>query len=56
MTKYREILRLKSLGLSEREIVTSCGVSRNTGVRVCKRAAELNIQWPLDPSVTDKDL
>ena len=50
MTKYREILRLKSLGISEREIATSCSVSRNTVARVCKRAAELNIQWPLDPS------
>lgn len=56
MTKYRESLRLKSLGISEREIATSCSASRNTVSRVCKRAAELNIQWPLDPSVTDKDL
>ena len=30
MTKYREILRLKSLGFSERNIAHSCGVSRNT--------------------------
>ena len=29
MTKYREILRLKSLGFSERNIAQSCGVSRN---------------------------
>lgn len=43
MTKYREILRLKSLGISEREIATSCSVSRNIVARVCKRAAELNI-------------
>ena len=56
MTKYREILRLKSLGISEREIATSCSASRNTVSRVCKRAAELNIQWSLDPSVTDKEL
>ena len=56
MTKYREILRLKSLGISEREIATSCGVSRNTVARVCKRAAELNIHWPLESSITDKDL
>jgi AraC-like DNA-binding protein len=56
MTKYREILRLKSLGISEREIATSCGVSRNNVARVCKRATELNIQWPLEPCVTDKDL
>lgn len=51
MTKYQEILRLKSLGISEREIATSCSVSRNTVARVCKRAAELNIQWPLDPLI-----
>lgn len=48
--------KLKSLGISEREIATSCGVSRNTVARVCKRAAELNIQRPLEPSVTDKEL
>ena len=30
MTKYREILRLKSLGFSDRNIARSCSVSRNT--------------------------
>ena len=39
MTKYREILRLKSLGCSERNIAHSCGVSRNTVAKVVKRAA-----------------
>jgi len=34
MTKYREILRLKSLGFSERNIAQSCGVSRNTVAKV----------------------
>ena len=34
MTKYREILRLKSLGFSERNIAHSCGVSRNTVAKV----------------------
>ena len=43
MTKYREI-------------ATSCDVSRNFIARVCKRAAELNIQWPLELIVTVKDL
>ncbi len=38
MTKYREILRLKSLGFSERNIAHSCGVSRNTVARVVKQA------------------
>ena len=48
MTKYREILRLKSLGFSERNIAHSCGVSRNTVAKVVKRAVEMNLSWPLD--------
>ena len=53
MTSYREILRLKSLDFSERNIALSCGVSRNTVSKVLKRADELNIQWPLDHDLTD---
>ena len=47
MTKYREILRLKSLGFSERNIAQSCGVSRNTVAKVLKKAAEINLSWPV---------
>ena len=43
MTKYREILRLKSLGFSERNIAHSCGVSRNTVAKVVKKAAEIKL-------------
>ena len=39
MTKYREILRLKSLGFSERNIAQSCGVSRNTVAKVLKKSS-----------------
>lgn len=53
MTKYREILRLKSLGFSDRNIARSCSVSRNTVRRVIDRAAELSISWPLDFGMTD---
>ena len=53
MTKYREILRLKSLGLSQQSIADSCNVSKKTVNRVLKRARELNISWPLDKSDTD---
>ncbi len=56
MTKYREILRLKSLGFSERNIAASCGVSRNTVAKVTKRADELHINWPLDFDMTDHAL
>ena len=48
MTKYREILRLKSLNLSQQNIADSCNVSKKTVNRVLKRAAELGISWPLD--------
>ena len=53
MTKYREILRLKSQGVSERSIALSCGISRNTVAKVTSRAQELDISWPLDESKTN---
>ena len=53
MTKYREILRLKSLGLSQQSIAYCCYVSKKTINRVLKRAKELNISWLLDKNDTD---
>lgn len=53
MTKYREILRLKSLGICQQSIAHSCNVSKKTVNRVLKRAKELDIFWPLDESDTD---
>ena len=53
MTKYREILRLKSLGFSDRNIALSCSVSRNTVKRVIDKAEEKHISWPLDFDMTD---
>lgn len=56
MTKYREILRLTALGLSQRNVIQSCGVSQKTIVIVKHRARELNLQWPLDAALTDEAL
>lgn len=56
MTKYREILRLKSMGFSNRNIALSVPCSRNTVSRVLQRANELNISWPLDDNQTDAAL
>jgi transposase len=56
MTKYREILRLLSLGLTQREIASSLGVSRNTISKVRDRAKELSLFWPLDETFTDAKL
>jgi transposase len=53
MTDYREILRLKSLGVSERNIALSCPCSRNTVSKVLKRAEELAITWPLPSEQTN---
>ena len=53
MTKYREILRLSGLGLSQQNIADSCNVSKKTVNRVLKQAKELDISWPLDESDTD---
>jgi len=56
MTKYREILRLSSQGLSNRDIAASCTVSRNTVAKVLAAAKERNISWPLEHNVTDARL
>jgi DNA-directed RNA polymerase specialized sigma24 family protein len=48
MTKYREILRLHSLGFAQRNIMQSCGVAQKTVVKVLRRAKELHISWPLN--------
>lgn len=53
MTKYREILRLHALGLSQQNIADSCSVSKKTVNRVLRKADELNITWPLDANDTD---
>ena len=53
MTKYREILRLHSLGFSQQNIAYSSNVSRETVNKVITRAGELNISWPFDEITTD---
>ena len=53
MTKYREIIRLDSLGLSQQNIADSCNVSKKTVNRVLKRAKEIDLSWPLDANMTD---
>lgn len=56
MTKYREIIRLTSLGFSQRNIMQSCGVAQKTVVKIQRRARELGISWPLEESMTDNSL
>ncbi|MEK0314596.1 IS21 family transposase [Cohnella sp. 56] len=56
MTKYREILRLHSQGISQRNIALSCACSRNTVAKITQRADELGIAWPLEKDLTDGEL
>lgn len=53
MTKYREILRLSALELSQQNIANSCNVSKKTVNRVLKRGKELDVSQPLDENDTD---
>ena len=56
MTKYRETLRLSSLGFSNRNIALSVLCSRNTVAKILKREQELDISWPLEDKHTDEVL
>lgn len=45
MTDHKEILRLKSLGLSNTDIARACGCGRNTVTRTLQRADQLGTTW-----------
>lgn len=50
MTKYREIVRLASLSLSQTSIALSCSVSKKTVNKVLKATRDKGISWPLAPN------
>jgi len=56
MVSYREILRLRSLGYSQRQIAASVHRSRNTVSEIFELADEHNLVWPLDDAMTDRSL
>lgn len=53
MTKYREIIRLAGLNLSQTNIALSCNASKTTVNKVLKAARDKNIAWPLEQKLTD---
>ena len=57
MRKIREALRLKhSLGLSERLVAVSVGVSRSTVGEYLRRAGVVGITWPVPEGMDDTEL
>ena len=53
MINYREILRLNSLGYSQRQIERGAKCSHHTVKRVIERAQQLHLEWPLAEDITD---
>lgn len=56
MVDYRDILRLKSLGYTNKDISASVHSSRNTIQEVLCIAEALQIKWPLDNDVSNYEL
>lgn len=53
MTDYREILRLLSLGYTQRQIAASVHCSRDTVRDTLYSSKKLGIKWPLEDSITN---
>lgn len=56
MVNYREILRLHSMGQSQRNIRSAAHCSDHTVRAVVDEAFKKGVQWPLDADVTNADL
>jgi transposase len=57
MRKVREVLRLRhALGVSERQIAETVGVSRSTVGEYLRRAAVVGIIWPVPEGLDDAEL
>jgi len=56
MVNYLEILRLRNLGYTQRQIAASVRSSRNTVSEVIDFADAYNLAWPLDHAMTNPAL
>ncbi len=57
MRKVREVLRLRyALGVSERQIAITTGLSRSTVGEYLRRAAVIGITWPTPDGLDDTEL
>ena len=56
MANYREILRLRSLGISNKQISAACHCSRTTVIDVLKRAGETSLEWGSAKDLSDKKI
>ena len=56
MVNHKEILRLKSLGLTHREIANATDCGRNTVTRTLARAREKQLSWQQAQSMTSQEV
>jgi len=56
MTNYREILRLSSLGINNKQIAESMGIARQTVVTALQRATAQGLDWLLAEPLSDREL
>ena len=56
MTDYREILRLRSLGLNHSEIAASAGIARQTVVTALQKAVVQELDWRAAENLSDREL
>lgn len=56
MVNHKEILRLKSLGLTHREITDATGCGRNTVTRTLARAREQELSWQQAQSMSQQEV
>jgi transposase len=56
MTNYREILRLSSLGINNKQIAESMGIARQTVITALQRAAAQELDWQAAEPLSDKEL
>ena len=56
MTNYREILRLRSLGINHSQIAESIGAARQTVVTALQRAAAQGLDWQNAEAMSDREL
>lgn len=56
MTNYREILRLSSLGINNKQIARSMGIARQTVITALQRAVAQGLDWQTAESLSDREI
>jgi transposase len=56
MTDYREILRLRSLGLNHSQIAESMVITRQTVITTLQKALAIELDWQTAETMSDREL